>query len=63
MPKVSRKPVYKTLVQLPPLVEITADELQGQFEDWEDCIVRIGDRFEATMKHQPLQLEAPDRGL
>ncbi len=39
------------------LADITADELQDKFPDWEDTLARIGNRFEAAMKHQPLQLE------
>jgi hypothetical protein len=39
------------------LAEITADEIQDKFPDWQDTLLIIGDRFEAALKHKPLQLE------
>lgn len=39
------------------LAEITADEVQDKFPDWQDCLVRISDRYEDSLKNNPLQLE------
>jgi hypothetical protein len=47
----------QVIAMLRVITQAVADELQGRFEGWEDALVNISNRFDATMKNTPLQLE------
>jgi hypothetical protein len=38
------------------IVEAVASEVEGQFDGWEDCLIRIGDRIDLAMQQDTMNL-------
>ena len=51
---ISRDQVFALIRQM---VEAVTSEIDGKFVGWEDCLERIADRLDGTMKPQPVLLE------
>ena len=51
---ISRDQAFELIRQM---VEAVTSEIQNRFDGWEDCLDRIADRLNGTMKSEPALLE------